>query len=120
MLAAEPRLAPRIFADGKLIVGVFVNDRDARTLGGPDAPLADGDVVRLLPPVAAADGRPAHPGKEPAVGDLLRIDLTTRTVTTEVIPAELVRDYIGGKGIGTHLLLDGGRPRVDPLGPPTS
>jgi molybdopterin converting factor small subunit len=52
VLAAEPRLAPRIFADGKLIVGVFVNDRDARTLGGPSTPLADGDVVRLLPPVA--------------------------------------------------------------------
>jgi len=52
VLAAEPRLASRVSADGKLIVGVFVNDRDARTLGGYEAPLADGDVVRLLPPVA--------------------------------------------------------------------
>jgi len=51
------------------------------------------------------------------VGDLLRVDLSTRTVATEAIPEELVRDYVGGKGIGTHYLLDEVGPDVDPLGP---
>ena len=51
------------------------------------------------------------------MGDLLRIDLTTRTVTEETIAPELIRDYIGGKGIGTHYLLDEVGPDVDPLSP---
>jgi sulfur-carrier protein len=49
---AEPRLEPRIYKDGKLYVGVFVNDRNMRALGGFDAPLSDGDVIRVLPPIA--------------------------------------------------------------------
>ena len=51
------------------------------------------------------------------MGDLLRIDLTSRTVTEETIAPELIRDYIGGKGIGTHYLLDEVGPDVDPLSP---
>ena len=39
------------------------------------------------------------------MGDLLRIDLTTRTSREETIPPELIRELIGGKGIGTHYLL---------------
>jgi len=33
-------------------VGVFVNDRNMRALGGLAAPVADGDVIRVLPPIA--------------------------------------------------------------------
>ena len=51
------------------------------------------------------------------MGDLLRIDLTTRTTSEETIPPELTRQYIGGKGLGTHYLLDEVGPEVDPLGP---
>ena len=51
------------------------------------------------------------------MGDLLRIDLTARTVSEETIPPQIVRDYIGGKGIGTHYLLDEVAPEVDPLSP---
>ena len=51
------------------------------------------------------------------MGDLLRIDLTARTVSEETIPPRIVRDYIGGKGIGTHYLLDEVAPEVDPLSP---
>ena len=51
------------------------------------------------------------------MGDLLRIDLSTRTVSEETIAPELIRDYIGGKGIGTHYLLDEVGPDVDPLSP---
>jgi len=51
------------------------------------------------------------------MGDLLRIDLTSRTVTEETIAPELIRSYIGGKGIGTHYLLDEVGPEVEPLSP---
>ena len=51
------------------------------------------------------------------MGDLLRIDLTTGTVDEETIAPEMIREYIGGKGIGTHLLLDEVAPDVDPLSP---
>ena len=51
------------------------------------------------------------------MGDLLRIDLTSRTVSEETIPPELIREYIGGKGIGTRYLLDEVGPDVQPLSP---
>jgi molybdopterin synthase sulfur carrier subunit len=51
-IAAEPRLEPRIYKDGKLYVGVFINDRNMRNLGGFEAPVADGDVIRIMPPIA--------------------------------------------------------------------
>jgi len=51
------------------------------------------------------------------MGDLLRIDLTTHTVTEETIAPELIRSYIGGKGLGTHYLLDEVGPEVEPLSP---
>jgi len=49
--------------------------------------------------------------------DLLRVDLTTRSTRREALPRDLLREYIGGKGIGTHLLLDEVGPDVDPLSP---
>ena len=38
------------------------------------------------------------------MGDLLRIDLTTRTTSEETVPPELIKELIGAKGIGTHYL----------------
>ena len=35
---------------------------------------------------------------------LLRIDLSRRSWTWETIPANLIGDYLGGKGLGTYLL----------------
>ncbi len=51
------------------------------------------------------------------MGDLLRIDLTSRTVTEETIAPGLLREWIGGKGIGTRYLADEVGPGVEPLGP---
>jgi len=51
-IAAEPRLEPRVYKDGRLYVGVFVNDRNVANLGGLGAPLSEGDVIRVLPPIA--------------------------------------------------------------------
>jgi aldehyde:ferredoxin oxidoreductase len=47
----------------------------------------------------------------------LRVDLTARTTREETLPDELARDYLGAKGIGTHLLAREVGPGADPLGP---
>jgi aldehyde:ferredoxin oxidoreductase len=51
------------------------------------------------------------------MGDLLRIDLTTRTSREETIPPELIREFIGAKGLGTHYLCAEVGPEVEPLDP---
>jgi len=51
------------------------------------------------------------------MGDLLRIDLTTRTFREETVPPELIKELIGVKGIGTHYLCEEVGPQVDPLSP---
>ena len=52
-IAREPRLKSRIFRDdGTVWVGVFLNGRNIRQGGGLAMPLADGDEIRLLPPIA--------------------------------------------------------------------
>ncbi len=52
-IAKEPRLQGRIFReDGSLWVGVFLNGRNVRQGAGLDSPLADGDEIRILPPIA--------------------------------------------------------------------
>jgi len=47
----------------------------------------------------------------------LRVDLTSRIVREEEIPSEVVRDFIGGRGLGIKYLYDELSPNVDPLGP---
>jgi sulfur-carrier protein len=52
-VAKEPRFKARIFReDGSVWVGVFLNGRNVRQIGGLETPLADGDEIRLLPPIA--------------------------------------------------------------------
>jgi molybdopterin converting factor small subunit len=52
-IGKEPRLRTRIFReDGSLWVGVFLNGRHIRQTGGLTSPLADGDEIRILPPIA--------------------------------------------------------------------
>jgi aldehyde:ferredoxin oxidoreductase len=48
---------------------------------------------------------------------LLRIDLSARKTTVEPIPDETLRAHLGGKGLGSYLLLKENVPRVDPLSP---
>lgn len=52
-----------------------------------------------------------------AHGQVLHVDLTTRTTRVEVLDPSTVHRYIGGKGIGTWLLLRENAPGVDPLSP---
>jgi len=50
-------------------------------------------------------------------GKLLRINLTTREVTTEDIDPQVCKDYIGGRGVAIRYLYDEVDPQVDPLSP---
>lgn len=47
----------------------------------------------------------------------LRIDLTTHTTENRPLSASVLRQYIGGVGLGTWLLLEEGLDGVDPLDP---
>jgi len=48
---------------------------------------------------------------------LLRIDLTRQRFTVEPIPEFILRTYLGGKGLGSYLLLKENPPHVDPFSP---
>jgi aldehyde:ferredoxin oxidoreductase len=50
-------------------------------------------------------------------GKILRVDLTSRTISEEEIPEILFRRYLGGGGLSLHYLLNELKPGVDPLGP---
>ncbi|NWG02727.1 MAG: aldehyde ferredoxin oxidoreductase family protein [Syntrophaceae bacterium] len=48
---------------------------------------------------------------------LLRIDLSKQKSTVEPIPESILRTYLGGKGLGTYLLLKENPPHIDPFSP---
>jgi len=48
---------------------------------------------------------------------LLRIDLDQRTVDTETIPTDVIRRFMGGKGLAAYYLYNELEPDTDPLGP---
>lgn len=48
---------------------------------------------------------------------LLRIDLSKEKTTVEPIPDSILRSYLGGKGLGSYLLLKENPPHVDPFSP---
>ncbi|MHB1404168.1 MAG: aldehyde ferredoxin oxidoreductase family protein [Desulfitobacteriaceae bacterium] len=51
------------------------------------------------------------------VGDILHIDLSQGSWWREPVSKEMVRRYLGGRGINTRLLWDLVKPGTDPLGP---
>jgi len=48
---------------------------------------------------------------------ILTIDLTNRTSREESVSEDITRDYLGGKGLATRLLLDKTPAKVDPFDP---
>lgn len=48
---------------------------------------------------------------------LLEINLSTKKYRILKLPKEIIRDYIGGRGLGAKLLLETLAPKVDPLSP---
>jgi len=50
-------------------------------------------------------------------GKILRIDLASGDFSTEPLPPELIRDYLGGRGFAARILYDEIPTGADPLGP---
>ncbi len=50
-------------------------------------------------------------------GRMLKVDLTTGLTSEEIIPADYLRDYLGGSGLAARLLYDALEPDIDPLDP---
>jgi aldehyde:ferredoxin oxidoreductase len=50
-------------------------------------------------------------------GQLLRVDLTGQSFRKEEIPEKILKGYLGGKGLGSYLLLREVDPRIDPFSP---
>ena len=48
---------------------------------------------------------------------LLRINLSNHKSTVEPIPESILRSYLGGKGLGSYLLLKENPPHIDPFSP---
>jgi aldehyde:ferredoxin oxidoreductase len=48
---------------------------------------------------------------------LLRINLSDQKSTVEPIPEPILRSYLGGKGLGSYLLLRENPPHIDPFSP---
>ena len=48
---------------------------------------------------------------------LLRVDLSKQKSTIEPIPESILRSYLGGKGLGSYLLLKENPPHIDPFSP---
>jgi aldehyde:ferredoxin oxidoreductase len=51
------------------------------------------------------------------VGQLLRVNLTTKRISTEPLREDWARDYVGGAGYSARLLYDEIPAKADPLGP---
>jgi sulfur-carrier protein len=51
---SRPQLGSRLVsADGQQVIGIFLNGRSIRQVGGLDSPVADGDEIRFLPPIVS-------------------------------------------------------------------
>lgn len=51
------------------------------------------------------------------MGKILRIDLTNKKATVEPLTEEVVKKFIGGRGLGAKILWDELKPGTDPLSP---
>ena len=51
------------------------------------------------------------------MGKILRVNLTSGSITAEGFPRELARKFLGGRGLATKLLYDEVDPKVDALSP---
>lgn len=48
-------------------------------------------------------------------GQILKVDLSNRSYEVEKLPGDILRKYIGGRGLGAHLLYNRVSPGIDPL-----
>ncbi len=50
-------------------------------------------------------------------GKVMRVNLTEGTIKTEELNHELAKKFLGGRGLGTKMMMDEVDPKVDPLSP---
>ena len=50
-------------------------------------------------------------------GKILRVNLTDGSWKTEELDLEMAKKFIGGRGLGTKMMMDEVDPKVDPLSP---
>jgi len=48
---------------------------------------------------------------------VLEIDLSSEKIKIKDVPKEIIKKYIGGKGVCTKILFDSLKPKTDALGP---
>ena len=48
---------------------------------------------------------------------VLRVNLSTGQTRTEAVPEQMIKDFIGGRGVGSKLLMDNMDPKIDALDP---
>ena len=51
------------------------------------------------------------------MGKILRIDLTNKTCADDTIDQEILKKYLGGRGLGIYLLSRECRADIDPFSP---
>lgn len=51
------------------------------------------------------------------MGRILEVDLTTRQTCVRTFPESVLREYVGGSGLGAKILYEETRSETDPLGP---
>ncbi|NBF39247.1 MAG: aldehyde ferredoxin oxidoreductase, partial [Spirochaetes bacterium] len=51
------------------------------------------------------------------MGKMLRVNLTSRIITTEDTPMDLAKLYLGGRGLGSRILINEIDPKIDALSP---
>ena len=48
---------------------------------------------------------------------VLRVNLGTGQIRKEAVPEQMIKDFIGGRGVGSKLLMDNMDPKVDAFDP---
>ena len=51
------------------------------------------------------------------IGNILRINLTTGTVSKEILEPQIARRFLGGRGLGTYIMSQEVNPAIDPFNP---
>jgi len=51
------------------------------------------------------------------VAQMIRVDLSKEKIEALPLPDDLIRDYIGGEGIGSRLLWEMVKPHTEPYAP---
>jgi adenylyltransferase/sulfurtransferase len=91
LVERHPALRPHLFdPNGQLrnFVNTYVNEDDARAMGGADAKLDDGDTITIVPSIAGGSGAPDAVTHSPA----LAAALAARASEVE-LSAEEIRRY---------------------------